>query len=385
MKVAFVTAQMSRAAGGLRDAVGGAAFALADHGSIDVAVFGLSDPAHPRDSAAWGPRAYPHRTFGPLALGLAPALDRALLDEAPDVTDAHGIWTFVSLANLRHSRATRHPYIVTPHGMLDPWALRRSTWKKRLAAALFESAHLQRAACIRAIADAEVRAVRAYGCRNPVALIPNAVQLPDDIARRNGDGDKQRLLFFGRIDPKKGVEELVRAWAMVQGEALDRGWHLQVTGWGKPAYVERLRCLAIELNLTSQVFELTGPAFGAEKTETFRGSSAFILPSYSEGLPMAALEAWSYGLPTLLTPNCNLPEGVAAAATLSIDSPTPKAIAESVRTLMTLSDGERHAIGDHGRRLVERRFNWATVAQNLAQTYAWVLGGGPRPDCVIPG
>lgn len=383
MKVALLTSYLSHAAGGLRDAVSGVAFTLADHAKIDVSLFGLTDPTAPDDSPNWGPRVYGHRARGPRALGWAPALQCALREEAPDVTDVHGIWTSVSLVNLNHFRATGNPYIVTPHGMLDPWALARSRWKKRVAAALFESAHLERAGCIRAIAEAEVTAVRTFGCRNPIALIPNAVDLPHETAFGATNTGNRKLLFLGRIDAKKGVEELVRAWAMVQAEASDRGWHLQVTGWGQPGYVERIRRLTIELALCPRAFSLTGPVFGADKAALFGASAGFILPSYSEGLPMAALEAWSYGLPALLTPNCNLPEGVTAGATVSIDNQTPKAIAESLRTLMRLNDTERHAIGCRGRRLVESRFNWATVSQNLVATYAWLLGGGPTPNCIV--
>jgi len=383
MKVAFVTSYLSHAAGGIRDAVRGVAFALAKNSNIDVSIFGLIDPVDPEDSAAWGPRVTGRPARGPRALGWAPALDQALREEAPDLTDVHGIWTLVSLANLRHVRATGHPYMITPHGMLDPWALTRSRWKKRLAAALLESAHLKHAGCIRAIAEAEVQAVRAFGCPSPVAWIPNGVTLPEQTAYRENDGRSRRLLFLGRIDAKKGVEELLRAWAIVQAEAADRGWHLQVTGWGGAAYVERVRRLAIDLELRPETFTLTGPVFDEAKATAFRSASAFILPSFSEGLPMAVLEAWSYGLPTLLTANCNLPEGVAAGAAIPIDATTPKAIAESARALMRLRDAERHSIGDQGRLLVAGRFSWPVVSRELAATYKWLLGGGSPPACVV--
>ena len=383
MRAALVTSYLSRSAGGLREAVSGIAFALARNADVDTAIFGLVDPSDPDDGSAWGPKVMQYRARGPRALGWAPAMETALREEAPDVTDVQGLWTFVSLANLGYTRATDRPYVVTPHGMLDAWALSRSRWKKRLAAALFESAHLRGAGCIRAIAEAEVQAVRAFGYRGPVALIPNGVTLPEQTAFRENDGRRRRLLFLGRIDAKKGVEELLRAWAIVQAEAADRGWHLQVTGWGGAAYVERVRRLAIDLELRPETFTLTGPVFDEAKATAFRSASAFILPSFSEGLPMAVLEAWSYGLPTLLTENCNFPEGVAAGAAIPIDVTTPQAIAESARAVMRLRDAERHSIGDQGRLLVIQHFSWPVVSRQLAATYKWLLGGGSPPAVVV--
>ena len=118
-----------------------------------------------------------------------------------------------------------------------------------------------------------------------------------------------------------------------------------------------------------------------DKEATFLSSDAFILPSLSEGMPIAVLEAWGYGLPVLMTPNCNLPEGFAKAAALRIE-PSPECIAQQLHALSAMSDDRRRELGARGLELASTRFNWARIAGQLASVYRWVSGVGHRPDCV---
>ena len=119
-----------------------------------------------------------------------------------------------------------------------------------------------------------------------------------------------------------------------------------------------------------------------DKAASLACADAFVLPSLSEGLPVAVLEAWSYGLPVLMTEACNLPEGFAAGAALPIG--TDRAgIAAGLRRLFALSDAERRDMGARGRALVRERFTWASVGAQMAAVYQWVLGGGPPPSCVL--
>jgi poly(glycerol-phosphate) alpha-glucosyltransferase len=100
------------------------------------------------------------------------------------------------------------------------------------------------------------------------------------------------------------------------------------------------------------------------------------------GASFVGLEAWSYALPVLMTPACNVPEGFAAGAALEIGT-EPGSIAEGIRALIALPETERRAMGACGRRLVEERFTWPRVAAAMAEVYRWVAGGGPRPACVF--
>ena len=119
---------------------------------------------------------------------------------------------YPSLANLSYATRSSRPYVVTPRGMLDPWALRRARWKKRIAGWWFEREHLHGAACLRVTAPMEADHFRAYGLRQLIAVVPNGVDLPSALARPARSNRRRRLLFLSRIHPKKELPHLVRAW-----------------------------------------------------------------------------------------------------------------------------------------------------------------------------
>jgi poly(glycerol-phosphate) alpha-glucosyltransferase len=121
-----------------------------------------------------------------------------------------------------------------------------------------------------------------------------------------------------------------------------------------------------------------GPQFGADRDACYRRCDGFILPSFSEGLPVAVLEAWSYAKPVLMTPACNLPEGLAARAAWKME-PTASDIARALGEFFRIPETERNAAGRRGRQLVEERFTWTRIAAQLAGVYSWLLGNGPKP------
>jgi poly(glycerol-phosphate) alpha-glucosyltransferase len=99
---------------------------------------------------------------------------------------------------------------------------------------------------------------------------------------------------------------------------------------------------------------------------------------------MVVLEAWSYGKPVLMTPECNLPEGFAAQAALRIE-PGIDSIAEGLKQLFEMSDNERQTMGQSGLALVKEHFTWPKIAGQMQDVYAWALGEGPQPDCLLKG
>jgi glycosyltransferase involved in cell wall biosynthesis len=387
VKVGLLTASASRRAAGVWVGVARLGKALLESG-IDVEIFGIADRWTATDCAGWdGPPLRLHDVIGSEAFGYAPRLGRALHERRPSLLHANGLWMYPSLAGWRWSRRACRPYLVSPHGMLDPWAVRHALWKKRLVGWWFENAHLAGAACLHALTESEARAIRAYGLTNPICVVPNGVDLPmQTVLPRpawadTAEQDRKFLLFLGRLHPKKGLEALIRAWKDVQSIPAARDWILVIAGWDQGAHARRLERIAEELGIAGSL-RFVGPQFEQAKAATFACADAFVLPSLSEGLPVAVLEAWSYGLPVLMSEACNLPEGFAAGAALPIAT-DPAGIAGGLRRLFALSDAERRDMGARGRALVRARFTWASVGAQMAAVYRWVLGGGPGPSCVL--
>jgi glycosyltransferase involved in cell wall biosynthesis len=457
MKTLCVLESVSRADGGIFEAERALQCALAVREGVDVRVVGVRDEFTDADLAKWGalrPRVAALR--GPAGFGYAPGL-AGLLDKDVDLAYAATLWKYPSWAVLNWQKKTRKPVVAAPHGSLDAWALNNSRWKKRVAAWLFKDEQLRRATCFRALCTAEADAIRAYGLRQRIEVVPNGVELPEELTTEDTESTegRKRLLFLGRIHPKKGLVGALRAWADILNSASGIGnsqeWQFVIAGWDQGGHEAELRALCGELGLktavattkdtnihenieprmtrictdgqqggaqgtcagdsepdllTSKLADAPvseslirsasgpasaldarpsslvssaaadvvffGPAFGEEKEALLRSADAFILPSFSEGLPMSVLEAWAYVLPVVMTPECNLPEGFAQGAALEIRS-GEGSFQGGMRTLIEMTNHERAAMGMRGRRLVEDRFTWPKVAAQMKSLYEELL------------
>lgn len=376
LSLGIVTGSMSRIAGGLFTSVRKSALHLAEAGA-SVSVYALEDEHSARDMPEWEPlvpQVLVTRRFGPLPF--APELADRLARADHEVLHLHGIWQPQSLTVNRWKRSTGRPVMISPRGMLDPWALSNSAWKKKIAGALFENRNLREADCLHALNDSEASAMRSYGLTNPIAVIPNATDLPE-IAPRQVRAGRKTLLFLGRIHPKKGLAELVTAWGAAQARLRDE-WQLAIAGWDDGGHLKALRTQIAQAGLDDSI-TILGPAFGEAKDGLLRKADAFVLPSYSEGLPMSVLEAWAYRLPVLMTAECNLPEGFAAGAAAKIFT-DPAAMARSLDA--NLLETDLAAMGEAGRALAEDRFSWPRIARENLHVYRWLVHGGERPACV---
>jgi poly(glycerol-phosphate) alpha-glucosyltransferase len=372
MKVGFLVSSVSREAGGLFESVRGLAKAVSAT-RADVRVFGIRDQQSDIDLPEWQP--LPVQTFDPRlrAWGYSNQLVPTMVDAELDVLSVHGLWKYCSVGSHRWHQRTGRPYVVHPHGMLEPWALGNARWKKRIAGTLYQNQHLCKAACLRALSEAEAGSIRAYGLNNPICVIPNGVDMPElpESHGENQAGRQKTVLYLGRLHPKKNLANLIRAWkeTFSSKSSNSDSWVLAIAGWDQGGYETELKQFAAGSSIT-----FLGPQFGAEKSECYRTCDAFILPSLSEGLPMAVLEAWSYAKPVLMTAECNLPEGFKANAALRIGT-NPEEIAAGVKQLLEMSDDDRVAMGARGRSLVATKFSWPRIGEQMRAVFDWLLGG----------
>ncbi len=375
-----ITGSASRLSGGFFTSVRKLSMEAAGDYEVDVMTF--RDSLTDRDSSEWKPlKLSIHDTSFPKSFCFSETFRKELMASGADIIHNHGLWLYPSLLLPLWSRKHKRPYVVSPRGMLDQWALRNSRLIKRLAMVLFERRHLANAACIHALNESEHKSIRALGLRNPVCIIPNGIDLPPDAPNTNKSG--KNLLYLGRIHPKKNLSSLIKAWDMVihSENTKTSEWTLTIAGWDQGGHAEELKALAHELGISRKV-EISGPAFGEQKEHLLTNASAFIMPSLSEGLPMNVLEAWSRGLPCIYTPHCNLPEGYQANAAIrtSID---PTSIKNGILRVMYMNNAERAAMGSRGYELVKDRFQWDIIGKQMIGVYNWLQGKSGKPACVL--
>jgi glycosyltransferase involved in cell wall biosynthesis len=363
---------------------------LKNEHDTDIDVISVEDEFSTEDRAGWGDLSVHVLAPKYTRFRYAPELSRQLASLAPDVVHSHGIWTYLSVATIRWSKSnggvTLRPYIVSTHGMLDPWALHNSRWKKIIAAFVFERRHLTNAACIHAVNRAEAAAIRTFGLRNPICIIPNGVELPGSNSPNRGPpwaaekvAGRKVLLYLGRLHPKKGLSILLRGWKAVAKREGD--WALVIAGWDQGGHRGKLEQLVRELQITDSV-QFEGPLFGEARESAYRNADAFVLPSLSEGQPLVVLEAWSHARPVLMTPECNLPEGFQERAAIQMNT-TIGGAAEGLGKLFALDEQTLQEMGRRGRDLVIGNFSWSQIASQMFAVYNWLLGRSAAPDCVL--
>ncbi len=296
-----------------------------------------------------------------------------------DGVHIHGLWEQSSTVTASLARRQSKPYVVSAHGMLEPWALHNKRWKKVFYSALVERPLVQHASCLHALTAAEVDSYRDYGAANPVVVIPNGVDLPetanpasfiDQYPKLTG---KRIVLFLGRLHPKKGLDLLMTAWA-----ALEHIWpeaHLVIAGPDCDGTQAQLEAQMAALGLYNVLF--TGMLSGAAKWNAIAASECFVLPSHSEGLSMGLLEAMGMGLPVIATRPCNMPE-IATHKTGWQIEPDADELATALQHFLCDSPENNQARGLRGRMLVQERYSWARVGRSMTELYAW-LQGGPKP------
>ena len=231
-----------------------------------------------------------------------------------DIVHIHSIWNYPTDSAMRICKDSNVPYVVSPQGSLSSWAMRHKRLRKKLA--YFGERNLfNAAAAIHAVSPQEAREAKINRITASCSVIPNGVEpdifeniAPDHELRRKLDlePDTRLLLFLARLHPKKGLDILADAFArfsqnnnkwilIIAGSDAGDGYQQQVQKLFRNAGVEN-RCRFI------------GEVCGTKKLELLLSVDAYVLPSYTEGLPISVLEAMAAGLPVIITSECNILE-----------------------------------------------------------------------------
>jgi glycosyltransferase involved in cell wall biosynthesis len=294
----------------------------------------------------------------------------------------HGLWEHSSAAAAHKARGAKKPYIISAHGMLEHWALAHKRIKKLIYAALVERSNLQAASCLHALTEMEAQDYRRFGLRNPIAVIPNGVEVPAQLSSKAFLDrypellGKRLILFLGRIHYKKGVHILARAWSQIamrwpEARLVFAGPDSQDTQCALEQQID-------SLGITNRV-KFTGMLNAEQKWSALAAADAFVLPSYSEGLSVSVLEAMGAGRPVIVTRECNLPAvsehgcgWVIEADAGALESTLHELLRSPARCLV--------AMGDNGRLLVKQRYAWPVIGRQVSELYEWLNGGGMPSD-----
>lgn len=311
-----------------------------------------------------------------------------LFKHITDYDIVHTNTVFAPLVLLTHwiCKLRRIPYIITPHGMLEPWALSYKAWKKKFYYTLLEKATLKEASAIQGTASCEAKNISHLGFDN-IIFVPNGIHkkefefLPDpDLFYQQFPATRNKIiiLFLGRIDPKKGLDLLAPAFAKVH--ALFPQTHLVVAGPDSIGFLSTAQSYFEQAGVQESV-TFTGMLSGSLKHAALATASLYVSPSYSEGFSMSVLEGLASGLACVITTGCNFPEAAAAQAAyvVNIDA---DAIAEALIECLS-NPQQSQKMGARARQFIFENYTWEQSAKRLTQVYKAIANRQSIPKSLI--
>lgn len=338
----------------------------------------------------WGPMTSPpsflqtfHLGLGPRRLGRSPEMSRWLSETARigavDLIHNHGLWMLPNIYPGWVAKRYGVPLMVSPRGTLSEWAMQNGSTIKRVFWPLVQKPVLVAVTCFHATAESEYADIRRMSFRQPVAVIPNGIDIPDLVLKPLNES--RTLLFLGRIHPKKGIDMLLRAWQAVMVRFPD--WNLRIVGPDNGGYLAKMQVLAAQLRLERVVF--TGVLYEEEKLRAYREASLFVLPTHSENFGMTVAEALAAGTPAIVSKGAPWAGLEQQGAGWWIDIGVDPLVA-CLEEALSRSPESLVEMGQRGRNWMKAEFSWTRVGQQMVEIYRWILEGqgvSTKPDWIL--
>jgi glycosyltransferase involved in cell wall biosynthesis len=291
---------------------------------------------------------------------IAPTMAAALVRRVRefDLVHTHMLWAFPGIAASRIAHRRGAPYIVTPHGSLDPWSLDQRKWMKRAFLLASENATLRRAALVHYTAEAERDAVPANLRTLPSTIIPNVIE-PSDLPRARAGAD---IAILGRIHLMKGFDILIPAMRQVLAARPDA--RLVIAGPDEGGYKAEVEKMIADAGIAAAV-TFTGHIDATARSQLLARCALLVQPSYRENFGMAVAEAMAQGVPVVVSERVNICDDVRrVGAGLVVRRDVP----ELAKAIVAVLDNARD-MGEAGRRLVRERYAPAVVGPAMRRAY----------------
>ncbi|MDD5059019.1 MAG: glycosyltransferase [Sideroxydans sp.] len=325
--------------------------ALGERGALPTAVESFAFPSKlVRRAWSWGDG---------LRAGIARLADAE--GSASPVFHLHGIWSAPHYFAAKIAHESGMPFIVTAHGMLEPWLWEQQGWririKKQVYWNMFAYPALKTAAVVHAITPMEQQNLHVLFPKNRIEVIPNAIDINEMLDMDGAYVEREPIiLFLGRIEPKKGVDILLNAFAR---STIAQKWRVVIIGpvWSK-VYQTELDRIVAENHLGERVAFL-GPVFGEEKVRWLRKAWVMAVPSHSEVVGLVNLEAAVYGLPTITSHQTGLFDWESGGGILI--HPNITDMQTAIEKACSWTESEQKDRGEQSRVLVEKRYSWNAI------------------------
>lgn len=309
---------------------------------------------------------------------------KAILEEiqnfSPDIIHIHGLWRKPTRLINKLLKISKN-VIVSPHGMLNKYSFNKSSYKKKLALLFYEKNNLQKIKYFHSLNNYETKNIQKYFPNISIKEISAGINIQKNKPKiislkwKNLVKEKEKIiLFLGRLESCKGIDELISAWNELSYKAKKYGWWLLIVGYGSRENFIKKNSQDITNRIIYQ-----GEAYGDVKNYILNIANSFILPSISEGIPIAALEALSFKTLCLLTNECNLGNLKSIDASIEIKK-EKKDIKANLNRMFLLSEDELNRKSNLGLDYVKNNHNWEKISKQTIDLYEKIINNSEKKE-----
>lgn len=294
-----------------------------------------------------------------------------------DIVHSHSLWMMQNIYPSWESKKNRIPVVISPRGTLSPEAFKSGSIVKSLFWPLIQKPVLRDSTIFHATSNQEKNDIRELGFKQPIAVVPNGIDLPEIKKIKKDNKPLKKLLFLGRIHPIKGIHNLLMAWQEIQN--IHQNWTLEIVGPDNYNYLSELNRTTKKLQLKRVVF--SKEIHGEEKNMKYQSADLFILPSHSENFGVSVAEALSNGIPCVVSKGAPWKILDEKKAGWWIDN-SVEMLTKNLISILSMSTSELESMGLNGRDLVSEDFNWNKVSAMMTEVYLWILTKKNQPSFV---
>ena len=293
-----------------------------------------------------------------------------------DIIHSHQLWRMPNIYPLLIKKSKDIKIIISPRGTLSKDALNISKYKKYIFKKIFQqNKMLLNCDVFHATSIKEKNEIRLLGYKQPIAIIPNGVNIPSKKKINFKSKNNTKFLYLGRIHPIKGIDLLIETWADI--ELKNRNCSLEICGYYEDVqYYNHLKDAIKKLGLKNIFF--SNKVSGLEKEKKYLENDVFILPSKSENFGLVIAEAMSYGLP-VITSN-QTPWSIIKKNNYGwVTSLNKKEISSAISSAINLTPESLKKMGGAGRVHIKDNFSWDVLSKSYIAFYEWLRNGGSNP------
>ena len=283
----------------------------------------------------------------------------------PDLVHVNCCWMPACAFVQQMAQKRNIKVVLTPHGMLEPWIIKRHYWTRKLPALLlYQKAAIQNADCLQATAESEKQNLLKLGYNSNIKIVKLGIDAESITMKTSWKKNKQ-LLFLSRVHVKKGINYLIEAADMLREEL--QGYKILVAGEGDADYIDSLKQQIMDKGLQN-IIHLIGGVYGDKKWKLFQTSDLFVLPTNSENFGLAIAESLASGTPVITTVGTPWNDLNSSKSGAWIEIGT-QSLVETLRRFLSLTDEDLEAMGKNGRKLIETKYSAKVMAEEMLKVY----------------